>query len=168
MELISVDDRMTSIRFDIFPTDCQAQLLEEWTEKYSALINTALSGTNAEELNCSEMLPHFASWKMEKRIKRDIWLIQNKRMRKFSKQVFRCDTGTYQLVSGKITLLLRNKRICVPTDGTRIPKNRQGSLTVWKEAGQWKADILLWVKKKKESQKKIMIPTTKREEPHSD
>lgn len=148
MELISIEDKTTIVRFDIFPTDDRIQLLEEWTEKYTGLINSALSGANTEELNYAEMLPHFKPWKMKKRIERDVWLIQNKRMRKFSKSVFRCDTGTYQLVRGNITLALRNKRIYVPTDGTLISRNRQGCLTVWKEAGKWKADILLWIKKK--------------------
>lgn len=146
MELISIEDKMTIVRFDIFPTDDQIQLLEEWTEKYTTLINNALSGANVEELNYTELFPHFKPWKIKHRIERDIWLIQNKRMHKFSKPVFRCNTGPYKLVRGNITLVLRNKRICVPTDGTLIPQNRQGSLTVWKEAGKWKADILLWIK----------------------
>lgn len=146
MELIAID-KMTIVRFDVFPTDRQVQLLEEWTKKYTTLLNTALAGVKVTEQDYAEMLPDFKSWKLKQRIERDVWLIQNKRMRKFSKPVFRCDTGSYQLVRGKISLALSTKRIWVPTDGTWIALNRQGSLTFWKEAGKWRADILLWVKR---------------------
>ena len=146
MEIIS-RDKITSVRFDIFPTNCQAQMLEEWAQKYTCLIKDSLAGANEEEisLNYSAFLQQFTSH-MKYRIERDVWLIRKKIIRNFSTQLLRCNHNAYKLVRGKISLRLRTKLLWLPTDGTFIPRNRQGTLTIFKANDKWKAEILLWVK----------------------
>lgn len=152
MELISKGN-ITTVRFDIIPTDNQAQLLEEWAQTYTAIIKDSLIRANEEEtsLRYSEFLQQFTSH-MKNRIQRDVWLIQHKLITKSSKPVLRCNPQSYKLVRGKISLALRTKKLWLPTDGTWIPRNRQGTLTICKtENGKWIGNILLWVKKTKGS-----------------